>query len=67
MGLLLGLCAAAGGCRTVEFYDLERYSDVVMDMADSEGETHFHRKIFYSMEGAAGGLGGGAGGGCGCY
>ena len=66
-GFLLALCAAAGACRTVEFYDMQRYSDPVMNMADGEAQTHFQRKIFYSMEGAAGGLGGGAGGGCGCY
>ena len=67
IGFLLALCASAGACRTVEFYDLQRYSDPVMDMAEGEAQTHFQRKIFYSMEGAAGGLGGGAGGGCGCY
>jgi hypothetical protein len=30
-------------------------------------EMHFQQKVFYSMEGSAGGFGSSAGGGCGCY
>ena len=58
---------ALGGCDTVEFYELERLGDSVMDLDDGAAQAHFHQKVFYSMEGSAGGLGSTAGGGCGCY
>ncbi len=56
-----------GGCNTVEFYEMERFSDSVMNLDDGELEAHFYQKVFYSMEGSAGGIGAKAGGGCGCY
>lgn len=55
------------GCNTVEFYEMERLGDSVMQLDDGAMEAHFHQKVFYSMEGSAGGIGTSAGGGCGCY
>ncbi len=54
-------------CRTVEFYEMEAFTDSVMNDSEDATELHFHQKIFYSMEGSAGGIGSSAGGGCGCY
>jgi hypothetical protein len=65
--LLLTAAAALAGCNTVEFYELERFTDRVMALDDGAAEIHFHQKIHYSMEGSAGGIGTTAGGGCGCY
>jgi hypothetical protein len=65
---LWGAClCAASSCRSVEYYEKEALSDPVMDLAGQPGETHFYQKVFFSIEGAAGGIGRGAGGGCGCY
>lgn len=66
MILLLG-SLAAGSCNTVEFYEMEHFGDSVMNLDDGPAEAHFHQKIYYSMEGSAGGIGTTAGGGCGCY
>lgn len=55
------------GCTEVRFYEKQAFSQRVMDLADDRTHTHFQQKVFYSIEGAAGGLGTGAGGGCGCY
>ncbi len=64
LGLLL---IGPSGCKTVEFYEMERLGDSVMQMDDGAAEAHFYQKVFYSMEGSAGGIGTTAGGGCGCY
>ena len=61
--LLLGTSA----CHTVEFYEMEAFTDPVMALGDDASEVHLHQKVFYSMEGSAGGIGSSAGGGCGCY
>ncbi|MFT5286761.1 MAG: hypothetical protein ACI8TQ_002933 [Planctomycetota bacterium] len=58
---------AIAGCNTVEFYEKGAFQDPAMDLAGSGSEAHFHQKVFYSMEGSAGGIGSSAGGGCGCY
>ncbi len=62
------LCSALAlvGCNTVEFYELERFTDRVMAFDEGSAEPHFHQKVHYSMEGSAGGIGTSAGGGCGC-
>ncbi len=65
--LLALLLVLASGCETVEFWELQALADPVMSMESSAAEVHFHQKVFYSMEGSAGGIGEGAGGGCGCY
>ncbi|HPF13517.1 MAG TPA: DUF4266 domain-containing protein [Planctomycetota bacterium] len=61
---LLGLAAS---CNTVEFYQKGRLGTPVMDLSQDPTLTHFEQKVFYSIEGAAGGIGASAGGGCGCY
>ncbi|MFT7486370.1 MAG: hypothetical protein ACI9F9_002225 [Candidatus Paceibacteria bacterium] len=66
VALLLGGTGMTG-CNTVEFYEMERIGDSVMSLDDGEMEAHFYHKVFYSMEGSAGGIGTSAGGGCGCY
>ena len=58
---------AAASCAPVRYYQKQALSTRVMDMADSPLNTHFRQKTFYSIEGAAGGIGASAGGGCGCY
>jgi len=65
--LLAAVLAILVGCNTVEFYELERLQDPIMAFEDAPMEAHFHQKVFYSMEGSAGGIGTTAGGGCGCY
>jgi len=57
---------AAPGCNTVEFWELEALADPTMARDESPAHVHWHQKVFYSTEGAAGGIGSGAGGGCGC-
>lgn len=61
------LVAASSACRSVPFHERERLATSIMALEESPGEIHFCQKVFYSMEGSAGGLGAGAGGGCGCY
>ena len=61
--LLLG----AASCSSVEFYEKAAFSDPMMAMEIDRAEAHWHQKVFYSMEGSAGGIGTTAGGGCGCY
>ena len=69
----LGLLLAAAvlftlvGCNTVEFYEKEAMTNRLMVFEADGTEAHFHQKVFYSIEGAAGGIGESAGGGCGCY
>jgi hypothetical protein len=58
---------ALSSCNTVEFYEKGAFQDPVMDLAVPATEAHFLQKVFYSMEGSAGGIGTSAGGGCGCY
>ncbi len=58
---------ALSSCRTVEFWEMERFADSVMMLDEDPAEIHFHQKVFNSMEGSAGGNGTEAGGGCGCY
>jgi len=64
---LLAAFAVLPACNTVEFYEKAAFQDPVMDLGGSGTESHFHQKVFYSMEGSAGGIGSTAGGGCGCY
>ena len=61
------LFLALSACRSVDFYEMEAFSDPVMAMGEDPTEVHLHQKVFYSMEGSAGGIGSSAGGGCGCY
>ena len=61
--LLLG----STSCSSVEFYEKAAFSDPIMAMETDRAEAHWHQKVFYSMEGSAGGIGTTAGGGCGCY
>jgi hypothetical protein len=63
----LVLLFAAASCNTVEFYEKQAFSSAVMDMGGSQTLSSAEQKVFYSTEGAAGGLGSTAGGGCGCY
>ena len=56
-----------GSCRSVEFYEKEAFSDASMALDEHPCEVHWYQKVFYSMEGSAGGIGTVAGGGCGCY
>jgi hypothetical protein len=65
--LLLAAAVCPVGCNTVEFYELERFTDRVMALDQGSVEPHFHQKVHYSMEGSAGWIGTSAGGGCGCY
>ena len=58
---------ASVSCQSVDFTERERLGDRVMSMEENPAQTHFHQKVFYSMEGSAGGIGTSAGGGCGCY
>ncbi len=57
----------ASACRTVEFHEMEAFTDPVMALGDDSSELHLHQKVYYSMEGSAGGIGSSAGGGCGCF
>ena len=59
------MCAPS--CNTVEFYEKGALSRPAMVFATDPGLSHFEQKVFYSIEGAAGGIGTSAGGGCGCY
>ncbi|MEZ6003765.1 MAG: DUF4266 domain-containing protein [Planctomycetota bacterium] len=63
----LALLGFASSCNTVEFYEKGRLGTPVMDLSQDPTLTHFEQKTFYSIEGAAGGIGASAGGGCGCY
>jgi hypothetical protein len=63
----LALLFSAASCNTVEFYEKQAFSSAVMDMGVSPSLSSSEQKVFYSTEGAAGGLGATAGGGCGCY
>jgi len=67
LAALFTILAASASCRSVEFYERERLGDTVMSLEENPAELHFHQKVFYSMEGSAGGIGTSAGGGCGCY
>ena len=62
--LLLPLGA---GCSTVEYYEKQNLQDPAMQFESDPTEVHFQAKVFYSMEGSAGGIGDSGGGGCGCY
>jgi len=61
------LLAGTTSCRSVEFYEKAAFSDPMMAFDTDRAEAHFYQKVFYSMEGSAGGIGTTAGGGCGCY
>lgn len=67
--IVLFLFAALGAtsCNTVEFYEKGALSTPVMSLEMPATLSASEQKIFYSTEGAAGGLGSTAGGGCGCY
>jgi hypothetical protein len=56
-----------GACNTVEYYEKRAFSDPTMVLEDGATETHWYQKVYYSIEGSAGGIGTSAGGGCGCY
>ena len=64
---LLVTSLAASGCQTVEYYEKQSLTDPAMVFETDPTEVHFQQKVFYSMEGSAGGIGVSAGGGCGCY
>ncbi len=61
------LVALGAGCNTVEYYEMRAFADPTMELEDGAAETHAYQKIYYSIEGSAGGIGTSAGGGCGCY
>jgi len=61
------LALATSACQTVEFYEKEAFSDPVMRLDEDPTLTHLRQKVYYSREGATGGIGDSAGGGCGCY
>ena len=63
----LGAAFLTSGCGGVEFYQKRQLAEPVMNLDDGAAEAHFYRKVYYSREAAAGGIGTGAGGGCGCY
>jgi len=65
--LLLFAAVGATGCNTVEFYEKGALTTPVMALDMPGTLAVSEQKIFYSTEGAAGGLGSTAGGGCGCY
>jgi len=65
--LLALVIATLSGCRTVEFYEMQAFSDPVMTMGRGRAHVHMRQKCLYSTEGAAGGIGTSSGGGCGCY
>ena len=54
-------------CNTVEFYEMESFTDPALSAQEGPARNHFRQKVLYSMEGSAGGVGSSAGGGCGCY
>lgn len=64
--ILLALLPLAA-CNTVEYYEKRAFADAVMEFEDGATETHWFQKVYYSIEGSAGGIGTSAGGGCGCY
>ncbi len=64
--VLLGILLACAGCAPVEFNERDKVQSSLMTSAPGS-LVHFQQKIFYSREGAAGGIGETAGGGCGCY
>ncbi|MCP3914402.1 MAG: DUF4266 domain-containing protein [bacterium] len=65
--LLLAAALPLGACNTVEYYEKEHLVHPIMDLAEEATEVHWYQKVYYSIEGAAGGIGTSAGGGCGCY
>jgi hypothetical protein len=64
--LTLACLPLSAGCRHVEYWEKEHFSDPVMTYQPDGTLTHFDQKVFHSIEGAAGGFGASAGGGCGC-
>jgi hypothetical protein len=67
LALLAFTALGTSACQTVEFYEKEAFSDGVMLLDEDPTLTHFRQKVYYSREGATGGIGDSAGGGCGCY
>ncbi|MBT5739320.1 MAG: DUF4266 domain-containing protein [Planctomycetes bacterium] len=65
--VLLLLSPLAAGCSTVEYYEKQNLQDAAMQFEGDPSEVHFQAKVYYSMEGSAGGIGDSGGGGCGCY
>ena len=55
------------GCGSVRFFEKEKLADPIMTFDDDSTEAHSYQKVYYSMEGSAGGIGTTAAGGCGCY
>ena len=64
---LLAIAALAASCRQLEYYEKESFTRWTMQLSERASEQHFHQKVYYSVEGSAGGIGTKAGGGCGCY
>lgn len=65
--LLLAALFILLGCEAVPYHKREKAQSPLMQVETSATHTHFRQKVFYSREGAAGGIGSSAGGGCGCY
>jgi hypothetical protein len=64
---LLALAGAAGaGCRTLEFYEMQHVSGRLMAFESDPTDVHAQQKVWYSREGATGGIGSTGAGGCGC-
>jgi len=63
----VALLLLASGCQQVRYHQKRAFSNPLMAFDEGATATHFEQKVFYSMEGSAGGIGTGAGGGCGCY
>jgi hypothetical protein len=65
--LALSLIAlAAPSCRTVEFYEKQHVSSRLMAFESDTTDVHAQQKVWYSREGATGGIGSTGAGGCGC-
>jgi hypothetical protein len=68
-GLALALAVlggASGGCRNVEFYEMQHVSSRLMASEADRTDVHAQQKVWYSREGATGGIGSTGAGGCGC-
>lgn len=63
---LIATAAASAGCRTVEFYERQHVSSRLMTFESDPTDIHAQQKVWYSREGATGGIGSTGAGGCGC-
>jgi hypothetical protein len=65
--LVLALIALGSpSCRTVEFYEMQHVSNRLMAFESDMTDVHAQQKVWYSREGATGGIGSTGAGGCGC-